>query len=67
MKFLKEARAKARLTQHEVAIALGVTDSSVRNWETGKCRPRKRDREALARLFGDASLIDKLSELQRTA
>lgn len=60
MKFLKEARAKARMTQHEVAIALGVTDSSVHNWESGKCLPRKRDREALARLFNDSSITQRL-------
>lgn len=59
MKFLKEARAKAQMTQHEVATALGVTETSVRNWETGKCTPRRRDREALARVLGDESLLAK--------
>lgn len=65
--FLKEARAKAKMTQQDVAVALGISVSAVVRWESGKCLPRRRDREALARVLGDESLVAKLSEFQRSA
>lgn len=36
---LKDARAKAGLTQEQVANAVGVSRQSVSNWETGKTLP----------------------------
>lgn len=48
---LKRARERARLTQKEVAEAIGVTEQSVSQWELGKTRPSLDKIPALARLF----------------
>ncbi len=33
-------REKVGLTQEAVALALGVTDHTIRNWEKGRAEPR---------------------------
>ena len=33
-------REKAGLTQEAVAVELGVTDHTIRNWEKGRAEPR---------------------------
>ncbi|MFD4114431.1 sigma factor-like helix-turn-helix DNA-binding protein [Streptomyces niveus] len=45
---LREAKA---LTEKQVAEALGVTQTTVRSWETGRTSPQGRRREAYARLL----------------
>lgn len=37
---LVKLREKLGLTQEAVAIALGVTDHTIRNWEKGRSEPR---------------------------
>lgn len=38
--FLMLVRTRANKTQREIAAALGVTDQTVSNWETGISTPR---------------------------
>jgi DNA-binding transcriptional regulator YiaG len=51
-KEIKDARSKKKMTQAELAAALGVTVTTVARWETGKCEPsplaEQRLREVLA-------------------
>ena len=47
--FMAECRKRKKLTQRQLAEALGVTDRSVSNWENGVCLP-------------DASLYQPLCE-----
>lgn len=54
----KEQRKRAGLTQMEVAKQLGVTDSAVNQWETGKTTPNTKRLSELARLYN--CTIDEL-------
>lgn len=54
----KEQRKRAGLTQMEVAKRLGVTDSAVNQWETGKTTPNTKRLSELARLYN--CTIDEL-------
>ncbi|MEU9207502.1 helix-turn-helix domain-containing protein [Streptomyces sp. NPDC048415] len=45
---LREAKS---LTQAQVAARVGVSRETVRSWETGRTRPRGRNREAYAKLL----------------
>ena len=47
----KEQRKRAGYTQMEVAKMLGVTDSAVNQWETGKTLPNTKRLSELARLY----------------
>lgn len=49
---LAEARRRMGLSREEVALKLGVHMLSIKNWETGKNRPRAQFIPALARLYG---------------
>lgn len=57
---LREAKA---LTEKQVAVALGVTQTTVRAWETGRTAPQGRKREAYARLL--AAYAAELDEKKR--
>lgn len=37
---IKEKRERLNLTQHDLAVELGIDQSTVCLWETGKTRPR---------------------------
>ena len=52
MKFLREHRLKANLTQAQVAEQLGVQPSTVTMWETGKREPNINMLRRLSELFG---------------
>lgn len=60
MSFLS-ARAKAGISQAKVAETLGVTDSAVCQWETGKTVPRLPLLLELAKLYG-VSVNDLLAD-----
>lgn len=47
-----QARQKAGLTQSQVAKALGVDQSAVCLWETGKTSPRAATLFKIAKLYG---------------
>lgn len=49
---MRELREKAGLTQGELAERLGVTQSTITYWETGKCYPRPDKLLRLEALFG---------------
>ena len=46
------AREKAGMTQNEVAQALGVNQSGVSFWESGRNQPRGKQMVKLAKLYG---------------
>ena len=48
---LAEAREYAGLSQSDVARALGINQSAVSRWESGKTRPRGRHAVALRELI----------------
>lgn len=48
---LKLARMRAGYTQKEVAERLGISESLVAKWETGRSRPRGDKLSALAELL----------------
>lgn len=49
---MRELREKAGLTQGELAERLGVTQSTITYWETGKCYPHPDKLLKLEALFG---------------
>src|SRR5262245_8745415 len=49
---IRKARKEARLTQEQVAKALGLTKQSVSHWETARWLPAQADLGPLARLLG---------------
>lgn len=62
MSFLK-ARRDAGLTQAEVAKAVGVDQSAVSFWDTGKCIPRGAMLITLAKLYN--CTVDELLKPER--
>ena len=50
-KTLRQLREAAGLTQLEVAVRLGVTITTVYNWERGAAEPSARNLLEIARLF----------------
>lgn len=55
------AREDARLTQDDVAEALGVSRQMVGYWETGRRTPRHEHLLGLARVYGRSSVSDLLT------
>lgn len=51
MKTIRELRAERGWTQVELAFKLGVTPSTVYNWEKGRFEPRVSQLRDLARVF----------------
>lgn len=60
---IRVIRTQARLSQSELAAALGVTTATVSRWEAGTRRPRSAAAERLARLLRelDATLTVELT------
>lgn len=52
MRDIKELRKKAALTQAELAEAVGVTQSTVSQWESGKAVPDTLKLPKLAEVLG---------------
>jgi DNA-binding transcriptional regulator YiaG len=48
---MKHLRERANLRTMDVAIALGVAESSVRNWEHGRSVPRLEQARHLLKLY----------------
>lgn len=49
---LKAARVNCNMTQEEFAVKLGVSASTVLNWETGKTEPNVSQLRAISDLSG---------------
>lgn len=49
---LAAARVNAKMTQRQVAEALGISNQTVCNWENGKAEPSWSQAEQLSKLFG---------------
>lgn len=58
MSTLRQLREAVRLTQLQLANELGVTPSTIYNWERGRGEPRARQLRQLARIF--AITVDEL-------
>ena len=52
MKTIAELRKERGWSQHELAVKVGVTASTVYNWERGKYEPVSSKLRLLARAFG---------------
>jgi transcriptional regulator with XRE-family HTH domain len=52
MKTLREWREARGFTQLDIAFGLGITPTTVANWETGRSQPRARYLRALADYLG---------------
>ena len=48
---LRQARLRAKLSQADIARALGVTEATVSRWESGTRRPRRAEAQQLAALL----------------
>lgn len=48
---LRGSRVRARLTQIQVAAALGVTQGAVSRWESGSTQPRLKELKALVEMY----------------
>ncbi|MBD2090156.1 helix-turn-helix transcriptional regulator [Microcoleus sp. FACHB-1515] len=62
---LAERRKALKLTRLQVALAVGVVESSVKNWETGRHVPKlyPTQMEALCNILGFT--LEELAEMQR--
>lgn len=49
---LASARVNANMTQKQVADAMGVATTTIRNWEKGKSFPKQPAIEKLCELYG---------------
>lgn len=49
---LREARLSANLTMVEVAKEIGVAQSTITSWETGKSKPNNAELYYMAMLYG---------------
>lgn len=49
---IKEARGKRGLSQHDLALHLGITAGAVGQWETGDTRPTMTNFERMADVLG---------------
>lgn len=54
MRTLAELRATKRMSQADLAYWLGVTPSTVYNWERGRSEPRASQLKSMALFFGVA-------------
>jgi len=52
VKTIRELREAAGLTQLELAVRVGVTPSTVYNWESGRAEPRVSQLRRVAEAFG---------------
>lgn len=52
---IRVERAKNKLTQKSLAAALGVSESSVRKWESGNCEVSSSNVKRMALLFNCTS------------
>ena len=49
---LAAARVNAKMTQNEVAKAIGVSNQTICNWENGKAEPTYSQAKQLSKLYG---------------
>lgn len=51
-KFLKRARAEAKLTQRSAAHTIGVSLTTLGHWEAGRCLPSADKLAVIAKTYG---------------
>lgn len=64
---LKARRLELGVTQRQVAIALNVTETTVRNWESGKHIPTLTPRQTQAICKVLQLSLDEFAEFERLA
>lgn len=62
MSSIRQMRQRRSLTQLELAHQLGVTPSTIQNWERGRHRPSMKHLRRIAELFDIAVVDITLSE-----
>ena len=55
MKTIRQLREEKGLTQLQLAVAVGVTPSTIYTWESGRSEPKVRQLRKIAELFGVSS------------
>lgn len=65
---LRELRKSAHLTQKDIAAAIGVSQASVHQWETGRAMPTLDKLRPLAGILGCSTddLLGAITETART-
>lgn len=70
MKTIRELRVERDMTQLELAVATGVTPSTIYNWETGRSIPGVEQFRAVAKALGvsmdDIALQDAPDDVPRS-
>ncbi len=68
MKTIRELRTERRWSQLELANRVGVTPSTIYNWERGRFEPKATQLRAVARAFGvgsdDIELVEEESKAE---
>ena len=60
---LRQIRLRAGLSQEQAAWRMGVTASAVRQWETGKKRPKPQSQRKIAQAYGlEPAELERLLE-----
>ena len=63
---LRAARVNARLTQGEAAEKIGVSRSTIVNWESGKTSPRVGELKKIEAVYGVSCVdFDFLADIMR--
>lgn len=52
MKTIRQLREERHMTQLELAVAVGVTPSTIYTWESGRSEPRVRQLRRVAEVLG---------------
>jgi len=55
VKTIRQLREEKGLTQLQLAVAVGVTPSTIYTWESGRSEPKVRQLRKIAELFGVSS------------
>lgn len=67
MNTLSQLRSTRGMTQVDLAVWLGVTPSTVYNWERGRSEPRSSQLKAMAILFGVPMDDIEIPEIEQNA
>lgn len=61
---LRWLRVQAHLDREQLALCVGVSWYTVRDWERGRRRPNVVNQQALRVVFGDTAMLDDKVEVK---
>ena len=61
---LKACRVNVQATAREMADAIGVTEDTIYNWESGKYSPRAKQMNKILAYFASKGLMMSLDEIK---